>query len=193
MQQYYTKIYNSQPWIASQSLFFLQESWEVIKHNPLGLQARIVKLAYLCPLHVNIIWKLKFQRLWKFSFGFFALEKLNMCSRLQKRLPTTSLAPSWCILCRKEDKLYMFFFCTFAASCCSGPFKSFDLCWVFPKRCTEAFYQLIKRGFYGSALWWYFWGSFGMKAARKFFEGVSLVDDFWDQVRLFYFIWCSLW
>lgn len=84
----------------------------------------------------SMIWKAQICKRVKVFIWIFALEKLNTCCRLQRRMPS--------VMCRKEVKycLHLFCLCPFASSCWSIIFETLNLCWVFPRKCLEALYEL---------------------------------------------------
>ena len=146
----------------------------------------------------KLIWKSPIPHKIKVFIWLVALGRVNTCDVLQKKRPSSTLYPSWCVMCKSETETvdHLFIHCSYASRIWCKILHTSGLYWVVPGSC----YRLLsgqagyfrgqeKKIIFNQFLVATLWAIWGERNNRIFQDSSSSVEELWDKICFWVAIW----
>ena len=149
----------------------------------------------------KLIWKSPVPQKIKIFTWLAALGRVNTCDVLQKKRPSSTLYPNWCVMCKSEAETvdHLFIHCSYASCIWWKILQTSGLYWVVPGSCygllsgQAGFFKGKKKKIifnqFLSATLWAIWGE---RNNRIFQDCASSEEDLWDKICFWVAIWLKM-
>ena len=127
-----------------------------------------------------------------------ALGRVNTSEVLQKKRPSTTLYPSWCVMCKRDaEKVdHLFIHCSYASHIWWKILQISGLYWVVPTSCFDLlsgqaryFKGKEKKIIFNQFLAATLWAIWGERNNRIFQDCASSTEELWDKICFWVAIW----